>query len=63
MLQASFPVEFLGGSADGAMIEATTAPDYCELRAGEVREIYQRQNEEPPFIYLQIGYVEDEDWQ
>jgi hypothetical protein len=28
----------------------------------ELLEIYERQNEEPPFVYVQIGYAEDKTW-
>lgn len=59
----TFPIEFIGGSKDGEVIEATTAPDFCEVIVGErVREIYERQNSEPPFIYVQIGYAGNETW-
>jgi len=27
-----------------------------------VKEIYERQNEQPPFVYVQIGYAENEKW-
>jgi len=63
MLEASFPVEFIGGSADGAIVEATAAPEYCEVVVTEdVKEIYERQNSEPPFVYVQIGYAGNETW-
>jgi hypothetical protein len=59
----TFPIEFIGGSKDGDIVEATSAPDYCEVVVSEnVREIYERQNSEPPFIYLQIGYAGKETW-
>ena len=59
----TFPIEFIGGSKDGEVVEATTAPDFCEVIVCErVREIYERQNSEPPFIYVQIGYAGNETW-
>ena len=63
MSEEKFPIEFIGGSRDGESIEATAAPDYCEVVAGEsMKEIYERQNDEPPFIYVQIGYAPNETW-
>ena len=58
-----FPIEFIGGSRDGELVEGTTAPEFYEVPAGvEMKEIYRRQNEEPPFIYIQIGYAGNETW-
>jgi hypothetical protein len=63
MSEDKFPIEFIGGSRDGDVIEATAAPDYFEVVAGErTKEIYERQNNEPPFVYVQIGYAENETW-
>ncbi len=63
MIESTFPIEFIGGSRDGEVIKATNAPDYLELPvAGALREIYERQNAEPPFVYVQIGYAEKEKW-
>ncbi len=60
---STFPIEFIGGSRDGETCEATNAPDYCEVAVAEgVKEIYHRENSEPPFIYVQIGYAENETW-
>ena len=59
---SKFPIEFIGGSQDGEVAEATAAPDYVEVNAGEMKEIYARQNEEPPFVYVQIGYAGNETW-
>ena len=59
----TFPIEFVGGSQDGMIVEANAAPDFCDLTvAGGVKEIYERQNNEPPFIYIQIGYAGNETW-
>ena len=59
----TFPIEFIGGSQDGETVEGRVAPEYCELTVADgVREIYQRQNEQPPFIYVQVGYAENEPW-
>lgn len=63
MPESTFPIEFIGGSRDGEVIEATAAPDYYEVPVnGGFKEIYERQNSEPPFVYVQIGYVENESW-
>ena len=58
----TFPIEFIGGSRDGEVTEATAAPDYLEVVADGVKEIYERQNSEPPFVYVQIGYAGNETW-
>jgi hypothetical protein len=63
MSDITFPIEFIGGSRDGEIIEATAAPDYHEVLVdGGFKEIYERQNDEPPFVYLQIGYAKRETW-
>ena len=61
VMNETFPVEFIGGSRDGAMIDAETVPDHVEvtLKNG-IKEIYERQSNEPPFVYVQIGYAENE---
>lgn len=59
---STFPIEFIGGSRDGEVIDATSAPDYLEVESGEFTEIYERQNSEPPFVYVQIGYAGNETW-
>jgi hypothetical protein len=63
MSESTFPIEFIGGSRDGEVIEVTAAPDFFEgpVRDG-FKEIYERQNNEPPFIYVQIGYASNETW-
>ena len=63
MSDSAFPIEFIGGSRDGEVIEATVAPEhYVVTVRGGVKEIYQRQNNEPPFVYVQIGYAGNETW-
>jgi hypothetical protein len=63
MSNDKFPIEFIGGSRDGDVINVTSAPEYYEVVAGDrTKEIYERQNEEPPFIYVQIGYAKNETW-
>lgn len=63
MSESTFPIEFIGGSRDGEIIEATTAPDHYEIRLrGGLKEIYERQTEQPPFLYVQVGYAENETW-
>lgn len=63
MYDTTFPIEFIGGSRDGEVIEATAAPDFYEVIVGEhVKEIYERQNGGPPFFYMQIGYAGNETW-
>jgi len=61
MSESTFPIEFIGGSRDGEIIEATAAPDYYEIPVdGGFKEIYERQSSQPPFVYFQIGYVKNE---
>jgi hypothetical protein len=63
MQDETFPIEFVGGSQDGEIVEATSAPDFCELPVADgIVEIYKRENDEPPFIYVQIGYSGRETW-
>ena len=63
MTDNTFPIEFIGGSRDGEVMEATAAPDYYEVPVGPgLKEIYERQNSEPPFVYVQIGYAKNETW-
>ena len=63
MIEGTFPIEFIGGSRDGEVIEATAAPDYYEVAVGDaVKEIYERQTSGPPFVYVQIGYAGNETW-
>jgi hypothetical protein len=63
MFENSFSIEFIGGSRDGEVIEATAAPDHLEVVVGDgMKEIYERQNNEPPFVYVQIGYAGNETW-
>jgi hypothetical protein len=63
MSESTFPIEFIGGSRDGEVGEATSAPEHYEvLIGGGLKEIYERQNDEPPFVYVQIGYAKNETW-
>lgn len=63
MSESTFPIEFIGGSRDGEIIDATSAPDHIEAPVSrELMEIYERQNNEPPFVYVQIGYAKNESW-
>jgi hypothetical protein len=63
MTEGTFPIEFIGGSRDGEVVEADFAPDHYEVKLdGGLREIYRRQNDEPPFVYVQVGYAENETW-
>ena len=62
-MNETFPIEFFGGSADGALIDGDKAPDVFLVNGfANVKEIYERQNEQPPFVYVQIGYAENEKW-
>ncbi len=55
-------VEFIGGSRDGGVIEAKEAPGLLTLNvSGSWVEIYQRQTEEPPYVYEQIGYCDEQE--
>jgi len=57
------PVEFIGGSKDGEVTTASGAPDYIEVHINKAfTELYERQNSEPPFVYVQIGYAKRESW-
>jgi hypothetical protein len=59
----TFTVEFIGGSRDGDVIQAKGAPDFLKFNSGNRWiEVYERQNEAPPIIYVQIGYAEEEQW-
>lgn len=63
MSETTFPIEFIDGSKDGEIINATAAPEHIEVPVdGPLNEIYERQNDQPPFIYVQIGYAENETW-
>ena len=63
MSDITFPIEFIGGSRDGETVQATAAPDYFEVQVdGGLKEIYERQNNEPAFVYVQIGYARNETW-
>jgi len=63
MNDTTFPIEFIGGSRDGEVIEATAAPEHYEVTVGDgTKEIYERQNDAPPFIYVQVGYAGNETW-
>ena len=56
-----FPITFFGGSQDGAVMDGCEAPDVFVFRSDQgLKEIYFRENEEPPFVYVQRGYGEDE---
>lgn len=60
-MNETFPIEFFGGSRDGAIVDAVTAPDHVAVTLNNgIQEIYERQNQEPPFVYVQIGYAENE---
>jgi hypothetical protein len=62
-MNETFPIEFFGGSADGALIDGDKAPDVFLVNGvGGVKEIYERQNSEPPFVYVQVGFAENEPW-
>jgi len=63
MFGDTFTVEFAGSSRDGEVIQARQAPDCLKVKAGNRWfEIYERQNEEPPLFYVQVGYAEEEQW-
>ena len=63
MNDSTFTIEFIGGSQDGLLIETTTLPDHAEIKVSDqVREIYERQSNEPPFVYVQVGYAGNETW-
>lgn len=62
-MNKTFPIEFIGGSRDGATIDADNAPDHVAVTLNDgVKEIYERQNNEPPFVYVQTGYAGNETW-
>lgn len=44
MNDSTFPIEFIGGSRDGEVIDGTVAPEYCHVTVRDgIREIYERQ--------------------
>lgn len=52
---------FFGGSQDGAVTEGETAPDVLLVNVyASLNEVYARKSEDPPFIYIQVGYAENE---
>lgn len=56
-------VQFVGGSRDGELIRTKDVPDFMEVESCEGWvEVYERQNQDPPFIYVQIGYTKKEQW-
>ena len=60
-MNETFPIAFYGGSQDGTVTEGNKAPDvYLVNGAGDVKEIYTRQTDQTPFIYLQVWYAENE---
>lgn len=62
-MMETFPAQFIGGSKDGATIDTDNAPEHVAVTLlNGIKEIYERQNEEPPFVYVQIGYAENEPW-
>jgi hypothetical protein len=63
MSESTVPIEFIGGSLDGETLEVPEAPEHYEVTLGDrVMEIYERQNKQPPFVYVQIGYAGKETW-
>jgi hypothetical protein len=63
MTEGTFPITFIGGSQDGEIVVGGAAPDFFDVIVVDgVKEIYRRQNSEPPFIYVQIGYARNESW-
>jgi len=61
MAEASFPIEFIGGIRNEEAMISTNAPPFYDVKIGaDAIEIYERQNNEPPFIYVQIGYAGNE---
>ncbi|MDR3406249.1 MAG: hypothetical protein P4L99_27445 [Chthoniobacter sp.] len=55
--------ELVGGSRDGGVFMVKDAPEFLKWKLENGwAEIYERQNEEPPFVYVQIGYAEEEQW-
>jgi hypothetical protein len=56
MPESTFPIEFIGGSRDGEIIDATAAPGHVEVPVdGRLKEIYERQSDEPPFVMSRSG--------
>lgn len=63
MPESTYSIEFIGGSQDGEVVAANAAPDHVEVPVdGRFKEIYEWQTDEPPFVYIQIGYAENETW-
>jgi len=62
-MNETFPIEFHGGSQDGALIEGDKALDVILVNCADgLREIYERRSDEPPFVYVQVGYAGNETW-
>lgn len=63
MIYDTISLEFIGGSLDGGILKAQDAPEFVvEKAGGSWIEVYERQNREPPFFYVQIGYTRKERW-
>jgi|GEM_PF-909519 len=63
MTESTFPIEFIDGSRDGEIINATAAPEHIEVPVNTaMNEVYERQSHQPPFVYVQIGYAKRETW-
>ena len=63
MTENLFTIEFFGGSQNGEIVVGATPPEFFEVDVNDgIKEIYERQNDEPPFIYVQVGYVGNETW-
>ena len=60
---STFLIEFIGVSQDGLDNRIQSYPDHAEIKVSDgVKEIYERQNNDPPFVYVQIGYAGNETW-
>ena len=47
--ESTFPIEFIDGSKDGEIINATAAREHIEVPGnGHMNEVYERQSDQPP---------------
>ena len=61
MSESLFTIEFIGGSQDGEIVVGASGPEFFDVIVSDrIKEIYKRTNDEPPFVYTQIGYAGNE---
>lgn len=63
MKNGTYTIEFIDGSQDGRVLNVIEVPDHFGVVIDGLKEVYQRQTEEEPFVYVQIGYIREGVWQ